>query len=140
MNKSTARYIKLALCMTTAALLSACSGTKSNAVVELTKYDKHMDCSELQLEMTEARFLMEKAEKNRGLSVKNVLMPLSYPSTYFSADSAVEASTTRIDYLSRLYEIKGCENQRQASNTDYRQQGGAYAAPVGAAAGYGSSF
>lgn len=129
----------MAICLSSVALLAACSGTKSNSVVELTKYDKQMDCSELQLEMTEARFLQEKAEKNRGLNFKNVLTPWSYPSTYFSAGDAVDASQGRIEYLSRLYEVRGCDQQRQAAVSP--QQGGGYAvAPVGATGGYAPAF
>lgn len=108
----TAKWLSCAAAMLA---LAACAGTKSNAVMELTKYDKHMSCEELQLEMTEAQFMLDKAEKNRGMNLKNVLMPLSYPSTYFSADNAVEASTNRLDYLSRLFEIKACDSQRMAS-------------------------
>lgn len=105
-------------------LITACTGTKSTTVAELTKYDKHMSCSELQMDITEATFLREKAERNRGLSFKNVVMPLSYPSTYMSADGAIEAATNRIDYLSRLHEIKGCEAQGQYASADmgYAQQ------------------
>lgn len=109
------RLSRMTLCVAALAALAACSGTKSHSVVELTQYDKHMDCTELQLEITEAKFLHDKAEKNRGLSVRNVLMPLSYPSTYISAGNAVDASNGRIDYLTRLHEVKGCGNQRQAS-------------------------
>lgn len=90
------------------ALLAACSGTKSTEVVELTKYDKHMSCPELQVEITEATFLRDKALRNRGLSVKNVVMPLSYPSTYMSSSNAEESASNRIEYLTRLHEIKGC--------------------------------
>ena len=92
-------------------MVSACAGTKSTKVAELTRQDKHMDCTTLQLEMTEAEFLRDKAERNRGMSLKNIVMPLGYPSTYFSAEGAVDAASTRLDYLTRLYEIKGCANQ-----------------------------
>lgn len=98
----------LALCA-----LSACSGTKSTSVAELTKHDKHMGCTDLELEITEATFLRDKAERNRGLSFRNIIMPLSYPSTYMSASDAVSAASNRIDYLSRLYAVKGCDAQQQ---------------------------
>ena len=94
-------------------MTAACSGTKSATVTELTQYDKHMNCTELELDIVEATFLRDKAERNRGLSVRNVVMPLSYPSTYMSAGSAVEAANNRIEYLSRLSEVKGCNAQQQ---------------------------
>src|SRR5688500_12938548 len=93
--------------------LSACAGTKSTSVAELTKHDKHMSCTDLELEITEATFLRDKAERNRGLSFRNVIMPLSYPSTYLSASDAVQSAANRIDYLSRLYAVKGCDAQQQ---------------------------
>jgi hypothetical protein len=110
-----------------AMMITACSGTKSTTVVELTKYDKHMSCSELQMEITEATFLREKAQRNRGLNFKNIVMPLSYPSTYMSADEAIDAATNRVDYLSRLHEIKGCAAQGQYASADM----GAGAAQMG---------
>ncbi|MGB1540485.1 MAG: hypothetical protein ACPG80_05945 [Rickettsiales bacterium] len=114
------------------ALLTACSGTKSTKVAELTKQDKYMDCTTLQLEMTEAEFLRDRAERNRGLSISNVMMPLGYASTYMSSSEAVEAASGRIEYLSRLYEIKGCANQHYAAATPaYGAPEGAMAAPAG---------
>lgn len=94
-------------------LLSACSATKSQAVVELNSSDKMLNCTDLQLEMTEAEFLRDKAERNRGLNLHNVVTPLGYPVTYYSADGAIDAATNRIDYLTRLYAVKGCANQPQ---------------------------
>lgn len=133
------KVVKTVLCAASLMALAACSGTKSSSVVELSQYDKHLDCTELQLEITEAKFLQDKAEKNRGLSVKNVLMPLSYPSTYFSAGDAIETTTARIDYLNRLHEVKGCSNQRQASASNLPEydgagRGGYQGASVGASA------
>ncbi len=133
------KVVKTIVCAVSLMALAACSGTKSSSVVELSQYDKHLDCTELQLEITEAKFLQDKAEKNRGLSVKNVLMPLSYPSTYFSAGDAIETTTARIDYLSRLYEVKGCTNQRQADASNLPEydgtgRGGYQGVSVGASA------
>ncbi|MCH2546696.1 MAG: hypothetical protein MK052_03675 [Alphaproteobacteria bacterium] len=117
-------------------LLSACGGGKSTTITELTKYDKHMNCSELQMEITEATFLRDKAERNRGLSFKNVVMPLSYPSTYLNSANTMESAGNRIDYLSRLSDIKGCNAQGQYAAAEmqfepmgYGQQMGSVAAP-----------
>lgn len=99
-------------------LMTACSGTKSTAVAELNKYDKQMSCPELQMDITEATFLRDKAERNKGLSFKNIAMPLSYPSTLMSANDAIEATNNRIEYLNRLYEIKGCAGQGQYAAND----------------------
>lgn len=135
--------IKVTACAISLIGLTACSGTRSESVVELTQNDKYMDCTELQLEITEAKFLMDKAEKNRGASIKNILMPLSYPSTFFSAGDAIDASSGRIDYLKRLSEIKGCNNQRQASvgsgypSRNYSDQDSSY---NGAAAGMSGGY
>lgn len=111
--KVTQKMGKLGVAALGMLLLSACSSTKSESVQELTKYDKRMGCTELELEMTEAEFFRDRAERNRGLSVRNVIMPLGYASTYMSADKAVEAANGRVAYLSRLYEVKGCAAQQQ---------------------------
>lgn len=94
-------------------LTSACSGTKSTSVAELTQYDKQMSCTELEMDIAEATFLRDKAERNKSFSFKYVVMPLSYPSTYMSAGDAIEAASNRIEYLSRLSEIKGCKGKSQ---------------------------
>lgn len=118
MQHATAKTARILAATAALALLAACSGTKSTEVVELTKYDKHMSCPELQVEITEATFLRDKALRNRGLSFKNVVMPLSYPSTYMSSSNAEDAAANRIEYLTRLYEIKGCEAQGQYASAD----------------------
>lgn len=115
-NKSA--FTKIFLATAVLSLTAACSGTKSTTVAELTEYDKHMNCTELQLEITEASFLRDKAERNRGLSIKNVVMPLSYPSTYMSSGNAVDAASNRIEYLSRLSEVKGCNAQQQYASAE----------------------
>lgn len=127
-NKKT--YTRIFLATAALTMTAACSGTKSTTVTELTQYDKHMSCTELQLEITEAQFLRDKAERNRGLSVKNVVMPLSYPSTYMSAGNAVEAAGNRIEYLSRLSEIKGCNGQQQYAAADGFAAPAAYGQPM----------
>lgn len=125
------RLGKLAAGTVAVLMLAACGATKSETVVELTKSDKHMDCTQLQLEITEAEFFRQKAERNRGLSLKNVVMPLGYPSTYLSANKAVDAATGRVAYLTKLYEVKGCGSQQMAGGYDdmayggYDQQGSA---------------
>lgn len=117
-TNNNAKALKIISAATVMMMVSACSGTKSTTVAELTKYDKHMSCPELQLEITEATFLRDKAVRNRGLSVKNVVMPLSYAATYMSASEAEEAAMNRVDYLSRLHEIKGCAAQGQYAAAD----------------------
>lgn len=136
--KTALRVLKVTASLFILAAMTACSGTKSSSVVEITQNDKHLSCTDMQLEITEAKFLADRAEKNRGASFKNILMPLSYPSTYMSADNAVEASNSRIEYLNRLYEVKGCNNQRQASADT--GTGGYGAAAVSASGGYGAQF
>lgn len=97
-------------------LLTACSGTKSTVVADMTPTDKQLSCQEMQMDITEAQFLKTKAEKNRGFSFKHVIMPLSYPSTYMSADEAIDAADNRILYLTKLYDAKGCSGQQQQAS------------------------
>lgn len=111
--KQTKLMSKLGLCALVLMMASGCSSTKSEAVQELTRNDKRMGCTELELEMTEAEFFRDRAERNRGMSFRNVVMPLGYPSTYLSADKAIESANGRLEYLTRLHEVKGCGNQQQ---------------------------
>jgi hypothetical protein len=117
---------KMMIALSALMMTAACSGTQSTTIAEMNQYDKHMTCTELQLEITEASFLRDKAESNRGFSIKHVVMPLSYPSTYMSADKAVESTSNRIEYLSRLSEIKGCsgDQQQQYASAAPMMQGG----------------
>ncbi len=114
-----------AAAVTALVLLSACSGTSSTRVAEMTAQDKEMDCERLQIEIAEAEFLKARAEKNRGPRLKHIVMPLSYPSTYMSASKAEDSADTRMAYLSRLYEVKSCEHKQQ-----YVQQAPANTVPT----------
>lgn len=109
------RNIKsLAAGLAAIALLSACSGTRSYAVDEITSQDKYMSCTNLQLEMTEAKFMREKAERNKSFGLDAIFSPLSYPSTLISANKAESAADNRIAYLQKLYALKNCNNQQYA--------------------------
>lgn len=131
--KHTTGKLKFGACALALMMLTACGSTKSESVVELTKNDKRMSCTELELEMTEAEFFRDRAERNKGMSVRNVMMPLGYPSTYLSADRAIEAANGRVEYLTRLHEVKGCgENQQQMAAVG--GGGGYYPAPAMAGA------
>lgn len=129
-NNQTQHIIKILSGIAALMLMTACSGTRSTSVADLTKNDKHMSCAELQVDITEATFLREKAERNRGLSFKNVVMPLSYPSTYLSAEGAVDAANNRIGYLTRLHEIKGCAAQGQYASADMGSAPMGYGQPM----------
>lgn len=97
-------------------LTTACSGTKSQSVSSLQKRDKNLSCKEIMLEQNEAAFYRKTAENNKGPSVKNVMMPLGYISTFVSAENAIEAANSRIDYLNRIYDILDCDNPAAEAN------------------------
>lgn len=96
-------------------LLASCSGTKSQVVTSLKHSDKQLNCQDIQLEINEAQFFQKKAEENKGMSVRNMLSPFGYASTYMSAEEAVEAAGSRIAYLNQVYEIKRCAATAMAS-------------------------
>ena len=129
--KPTIRYKGLIASSLALLMLAACSGTKSHVVQEFSQNDKHMSCTDLELEITEAEFLRDKAEKNRGASMRNVLMPLSYPSTYMNSNKAEDAASGRLAYLSRLHEIKGCNAQQMVSGYGEAEMGMGYAPEAG---------
>jgi len=100
-------------------LLTACSGTKSMKVSSMKKSDKNLNCQEIMLEVNEAEFYRNSAEKNKNPGVSSLLMPIGYLYTYTSAQQAVNAADSRIDYLNRIYDIMKCDepttNVRSAS-------------------------
>ena len=97
-------------------LVSACSGVSSTKVASLQKKDKFLSCKEIMLEQNEAAFFRKTAEKNKGPSFRNVVMPLGYISTYVDAEKAIEASDSRIEYLNRIYDILDCDNPDAEAN------------------------
>jgi hypothetical protein len=100
--------------------ISACSGNKekSTVVQSMQKKDKNLSCKELLLEMNEADFYRNMAHKNRGLKLKNVLMPLGYVSTYMNSEDAIEAADARVSYLDKIYEIMHCQQKEQKEEED----------------------
>lgn len=89
--------------------LGACGGKESPVASQVTNIDKDLSCEELQLELNDAQYIRQTAEKNRGLSARNILWPFGYPATYLSADEALESADRRIEYLSKVYSIKNCK-------------------------------
>ena len=100
------KHILGILCSVT--LLTACGSTESRVVQSVQKQDKQLSCTDIMLEINEAEYWHDKANKNRGLSLRNVLHPLGYGSTYMSAADAMDAAETRVDYLKRVYDIRHC--------------------------------
>jgi len=93
----------------------ACGGSDSQSVKvkSLQKKDKNLSCREILLEMNEAQFYDRMAHKNRGVKLKNVLMPLGYISTYMDSEDAIGAAQARVEYLDKIYEIMRCEDRER---------------------------
>ena len=99
-------------------MVVACGGgsgddAKSVKVKALQKNDKNLSCREILLEMNEAQFYDKMAHKNRGVKLKNVLMPLGYISTYMDSEDAIGAAQARVEYLDKIYEIMRCEDREK---------------------------
>ena len=77
----------------------------------IKKEDKFLSCDEIALELNDAQFYRDLAEKNKGLNVRNVVWPVGYPYTYASAEQAIELSNQRIQYLNGIYQIKHCDEE-----------------------------
>ncbi len=106
------KIFKIALLCMAALVIAACgkeSQVGSRSPVK--KDDKFLTCDELMLEINDAQFYRDQAEKNKGLNVRNVVWPVGYPYTYSSAAEAIELSNERIQYLSNIYQIKKCDNE-----------------------------
>jgi len=90
-------------------LFVACAGEKSVKVSSMQKKDKNLSCREIMLEINEAEFYRNTAEKNKNPGIKSLLMPLGYVSTYLDAEEAAGAADARISYLNRVYDIMKCD-------------------------------
>ncbi len=97
-------------------MLTACAGVSSEKVASLQKKDKMLNCKEIMLEQNEAEFYRKTAEKNKGPSIRNVVMPLGYISTFVDAQKAIEAADSRVEYLNRIYDILDCDNPSAEAN------------------------
>lgn len=101
-------------------LMTACAGERSPMVQSVQKKDKELSCTEVLLEMNEAEFYKNTAETKRQPSLKNVVMPLGYVSTYMNSSDAINAAGSRISYLNKIYEIMGCDGEKGRSYSDTR--------------------
>lgn len=99
-------------------LVTACAGERSPMVQSVQKRDKELSCTEVMLEMNEAEFYKNTAENKRQPSLKNVVMPLGYVSTYMNSNDAINAASSRINYLNKIYEIQGCEGNQNQNYVD----------------------
>jgi len=102
-------------------LLSSC-GEHAEKVEPLKRGDKNLSCSEILLEINEADFYKKQATEKKQLGVKSIVMPLGYIDTYMSADDAIQAADSRVNYLNKIYDIKGCAPADEAVDTDNKTQ------------------
>lgn len=91
-------------------LLTACSGVQSAKVDPMQERDKAMLCDEIELDINEAEFLKQQASSNGEMTFSNAINPFAYPSTLMSSNRAEEAAQQRIQYLTRIYEIRNCSD------------------------------
>lgn len=96
------------LTITSALALAAC-GERSEKVDLMKRSDKQLSCKEILLEINEAEFYKKQADDKKSLGIKSIVMPIGYIDTYMSADEAITAANSRVDYLNRIYDIKNCE-------------------------------
>lgn len=114
---------KTVLICSAALMLGACSGVKSAQVEPVKPSDKQLSCTDIELEINEAKFWRDKADANRGLNLRNVVHPLGYGSTLMSSADAMDSAETRMAYLQQIYAIRHCaEMQNQAVNYRYQQR------------------
>lgn len=110
-------FRKIIMLSALSVVIVACGGVSSDEaspkVKSLQKNDKNLSCREILLEMNEAQFYNKMAHKNRGVKLKNVLMPLGYISTYMDSEDAIGAAQARVEYLDKIYEIMHCEEREK---------------------------
>lgn len=88
--------------------LTSC-GEDSVKVEPMKKNDRELSCSDMLLEVNDAEFYKKQALEKKALGIKSIIMPLGYIDTYMNADEAITAADSRIEYLKKIYEIRGCE-------------------------------
>ncbi len=88
-------------------ILSSC-GEESVKVEPMKKTDRDFSCSDIMLEINDAEFYKKQAQEKKSIGVKSIVMPLGYIDTYMDADEAIIAAQSRKEYLTRVFEIKGC--------------------------------
>ncbi len=98
-------------------LLSSC-GEQSEKVEPLKRSDKQLNCGDIQLEINEADMYKKQAMEKKQLGIKSIVMPLGYIDTYMSADEAIQAADARVQYLTRISDIKHCDADGTSSNTN----------------------
>lgn len=96
-------------------LVTGCGAKHSPKVSAMKPYDKALTCEEIALEMNEAEYVKNLASDNRS-SLLNVFRPLGYIGTVSSANQSINASNSRIDYLSSIYQIKRCDDPAVAAS------------------------
>ncbi len=100
-------------------LITSC-GEDSVKVEPMKKNDRELSCSDILLEINDAEFYKKQAEEKKSLGVKSIIMPLGYIDTYMNADEAITAADSRVEYLRKVYDIRGCQSVAGAS--PYRNQ------------------
>lgn len=93
-------------------LLAGCTrGHESIKADPISRRDKEMSCEELKLAINDAAYVKQAAKRNRGFRARNVLWPFGYPATFVSAGQAIDSANERMEYLSRIYDIKNCDDR-----------------------------
>lgn len=102
--------VKWAIVAATVMALTACTkGKESPQVTPITSFDKALNCRQLQMEISDAHYVVYRAQKNRGMRLNNFLWPFGYPATYLSADQSISQAQERLGYLHKIAQVKGCE-------------------------------
>lgn len=110
--------------------LTACAGETTTSVKPMQRRDKQLSCREVLLEMNEAEFTKKEAVNKRNPSLKTVLMPLGYVSTYMNAEDSIDSADARIAYLDKIYEIMRCDDNKGQEYSAVAPVQPQYAVPV----------
>ena len=91
------------------AVLWACNCKQVPPLNVIQRDDKKLSCKQLVLEMNEVERQRGIAGNQRTPAFEHLYMPLCYPSTYKSAADAMTEASQRLEYLSTIYELNGCD-------------------------------
>lgn len=88
--------------------LASCTCKAPHKLKPIQQTDKKLTCKDVLMEINEAEFRKKEALDASAVSGGQVLLPLCWLPSYFSARNAVEAADDRLEYLTQIHDVLGC--------------------------------
>jgi len=109
-------FNKLGVVALSLLVVSCGSSDKVASIVPMQSKDKSLTCTEILLEMNDAKFQGNIAKKKKNAKLSSIIMPLGYVSDYLDAEEKIGLSQDRISYLEGIYDIHKCDERKNDVN------------------------